>query len=419
MEQMSQRIIFHVDVNSAYLSWSAVNQLKCGESSIDIRKIPSIIGGSSEDRRGIVLAKSIPAKEFNIITGEPVVSALKKCPELKIFPPNHKLYMRCSNDMFKLLKEYSTVIERYSVDEVFMEMSHFKDNYLNKAHEIKLRIEEELGFTVNIGIGNNKLLAKMASDFPKKNSVHTLFKYEIKKKMWPMAVGDLFMVGKSAERKLIELNIRTIGDLATYNLNILKTIFKNYANTIYEYANGIDNSIVKGQDYLNVKGIGNSTTTSKDVFTETGALKVLLSLTETVAMRLRGNKTLCGVVVVSIKSNVFTTYSHQKTLLIPTDSTEEIFKAVTKIFKEMWNGEAIRQLGVRVTKLSNNETYQRSLFDDNKTDKQRALDKTIDNLREKYGNGAIIRSTFVNSEVSPMIEESKEEYLMMGGLYDS
>lgn len=418
MEDVLKKIIFHIDVNSAFLSWSAVNQLKANKKSIDIRRIPSIIGGSAEDRRGVVLAKSIPAKKFNIITGEPVVSALKKCPELKIFPPDHKLYRKCSNDMFELLTEYSEVIERYSIDEVFMEVSHFKNNYLSKAYEIKLRIEEELGFTVNIGISNNKLLAKMASDLPKKDSVHTLFKYEMKKKMWPMPVGNLFMVGKSAEKKLENLNIFTIGDLATYNLNILKTIFKSYATTIYEYANGIDDSSIKSEGYVDVKGIGNSTTMSKDVLTQSGALKVLLSLTETVSTRLRENKTLCGVVVVSIKSSVFTTYSHQKTLLTPTDSTEEIFKVVTKIFNYMWTGEAIRLLGVRVTKLSNNETYQRSLFDDDKIDKQRALDKTIDNLRTKYGSEVIMRSTFINSKAKPIIEDNEGDYLMMGGLYD-
>ncbi len=425
MKEISKRIVFHIDVNSAYLSWTAISQLKEDENSMDIRKIPSIIGGSLEDRRGVVLAKSIPAKKFNIITGEPIVTAMKKCPELKVFSPNRELYMKCSNAMYKLLQEYTSSIERYSIDEVFMEMGHFKDNYMSKAQEIKLRIEDELGFTVNIGIGNNKLLAKMASDFPKKNAIHTLFDYEIKKKMWPMAVGDLFMVGKAAEKKLLELNICTIGDLANYNLNILRNIFKSYAEVIYKYANGIDESPVNPQHFADVKGIGNSTTTREDIMSSREALKVLLTLTESVATRLRANKTLCSVVVVSIKSNLFTTYSHQRTLLGSTDSTEEIFKNVSKIFKDMWKGEAIRQLGVRVTKLTDNGVYQSSLFDlfdDNKSDKLRALDNTIDKLRAQFGEGAIVRSSLVNSTDSKYLkEEVKEEvedYLMMGGFYE-
>ncbi|WP_346940472.1 DNA polymerase IV [uncultured Clostridium sp.] len=420
MENKSERIIFHIDVNSAFLSWTAINLLRCGESEVDIRKIPSIIGGSIEDRRGVVLAKSIPAKKFNIITGEPIVAALKKCPQLKVYPPEHKLYTKFSNDMYKLLKPYSDFIERYSIDEVFMEASHFKYDYMEKAKEIKRKIEKDLGFTVNIGIGNNKLLAKMASDFSKKNSIHTLFKEEIRVKMWPLKVGDLFMVGKAAEKKLIDLNIFTIGDLANYNLSILRNIFKSYANIIYEYANGIDDSPINCDNYVDVKGIGNSTTTSKDILSIDEALKVLLSLTESVAKRLRANKSLCGIVAVSIKSNVFTTYSHQKKLLTPTDSTEEIFNLVKAIFKEMWRGEPIRLLGVRVTKLSDNSIYQKSLFDDEKIDKQRSLDSTIDKIREKYGDSSIIRSTFISSNNKKSFEEEKpEDYLMMGGLYDS
>jgi len=420
VENKSERIIFHIDVNSAFLSWTAINLLRCGESEVDIRTIPSIIGGSIEDRRGVVLAKSIPAKKFNIITGEPIVAALKKCPQLKVYPPEHKLYTKFSNDMYKLLKPYSDFIERYSIDEVFMEASHFKYDYMEKAKEIKRKIEKDLGFTVNIGIGNNKLLAKMASDFSKKNSIHTLFKEEIRVKMWPLKVGDLFMVGKAAEKKLIDLNIFTIGDLANYNLSILRNIFKSYANIIYEYANGIDDSSINCDNYVDVKGIGNSTTTSKDILSVDEALKVLLSLTESVAKRLRANKSLCGIVAVSIKSNVFTTYSHQKKLLTPTDSTEEIFNLVKAIFKEMWRGEPIRLLGVRVTKLSDNSIYQKSLFDDEKIDKQRSLDSTIDKIREKYGDSSIIRSTFISSNNKKSFEEEKpEDYLMMGGLYDS
>lgn len=171
-----ERIIFHIDVNSAYLSWTTVKQLKYGENNIDIRDVPSITGGNSDERHGIVLAKSIPSKKYNIQTVESVISAIGKCPHIKVYPADYKLYMRCSNAMYELLTEYSPQIQRYSVDEVFMEASHFKDSYMDKAYEIKLRLEKELGFTVNIGISHNKLLAKMASDFSKKNSIHTLFK---------------------------------------------------------------------------------------------------------------------------------------------------------------------------------------------------------------------------------------------------
>ena len=417
LDSYPERIIFHIDVNSAYLSWTAVKQLQYGENDIDIRLIPSIIGGDGESRHGIVLAKSIPAKKYNIKTGEPIVSALSKCPNLEVYRPDYSLYMRCSNAMVELLKEYSPVIQRYSVDEVFMDVSHFKNEYLNKAYEIKSRIKEELGFAVNIGISNNKLLAKMASDFNEKDAVHTLFKDEIKKKMWPLNVSDLFMVGKATESKLLKLNINTIGQLAQYDLEVLKPIFKSYANVIHSYANGIENSEVRSSNYIDIKGLGNSTTAKEDIKTREKALKVLLSLTESVAMRLRKNNNMCSVIVVSVKTNSFYRYSHQRKINNITDSTEEIFNEVTLIFDEMWNKEPIRQLGVRVTDLCSNEFYQRTFFDDNNIDKKRALDKAIDNIRERFGDNAIIRSTLINSEVKALTGGNGEEnYPMMGSI---
>ena len=412
-----ERIIFHIDVNSAYLSWTAAYQRQYGENNIDIRTIPSIIGGNSEERHGIVLAKSIPAKKYNIQTGETILSALTKCPEIKIFPPNYDLFMKCSNAMYQLLCQYSPLIQRYSVDEVFMDMSHFNYNYMEKAIEIKDRIEKELGFTVNIGISTNKLLAKMASDFKNKNSIHTLFKEEIPQKLWPLSVGDLFMVGRATEKKLSLLNINTIGELAKFDVNILKDKLKSHGILIHNYANGIDNSEVRSKNYLEVKGIGNSITIDHDVDNREEALKILLSLIETAAMRLRRNTTMCSVIVVSIKNSDLFKYSHQKTLENITDSTETIFWEATKVFDDTWKGESIRQIGIRWTNLCDNEFYQRTFFDDKKVDKLRAIDKVVDDIRSKYGNTAIIRSTFVNTDIKPLNGGvGEEDYPMMGSI---
>ncbi len=176
---MNGRTIFHIDVNSAYLSWEASYALQHG-SPIDLRTIPSIVGGNQSKRHGIVLAKSIPAKAFNILTGETVYSAFQKCPELVMISPNYERYIKASDAMVSLVKEYSPDIQRYSIDEVFLDYSNGHDHWLDTAYIIKDRIEKELGFTVNIGIGGNKLLAKMASDFKKPNNVHTLFSYEMR-----------------------------------------------------------------------------------------------------------------------------------------------------------------------------------------------------------------------------------------------
>lgn len=414
---MEERIVFHIDVNSAYLSWTAVRMLQLGETTEDIREIPSIVGGNTDERHGIVLAKSIPAKKYNIKTGEPVVDALKKCPNLKIFKPNYRLYMDCSNAMYNLLYEYSPIIQRYSVDEVFMDMSHFKENYMEKSIEIQNRIRSELGFNVNIGISTNKLLAKMASDFEPKNSIHTLFKEEIQSKMWSLPVDNLFMVGRATKKKLDKLNINTIGELAKFDINILESIFKSHGKVIHNYANGIEESSVRKYNYVNVKGIGNSTTIAWDVTLKEEALKIILSLTESVCIRLRNNNSLCKVVSISIKGYNFERYIHQRTLNNYTDCTEEIYKEIAKAFNESWRGEPIRQLGVRVTNLCSNEFFQGSLFDNKKLEKQRALDKTIDSIRERYGNNSVIRSTFLHSGIKAINGgNGEDDYPMMGSI---
>ncbi|MCR1949960.1 DNA polymerase IV [Clostridium sp. DSM 100503] len=414
---MEERIVFHIDVNSAYLSWTAVRMLQLGETTKDIREIPSIVGGNTDERHGIVLAKSIPAKKYKIKTGEPVVDALKKCPDLKIFKPNYRLFMDCSNAMYNLLCEYSPKIQRYSVDEVFMDMSHFKENYIEKAIEIQSKIRSELGFNVNVGISTNKLLAKMASDFDPKNAIHTLFKEEIKDKMWPLPVDDLFMVGRATKSKLDKLNINTIGELANFDIGILESIFKSHGKVIYNYANGIEESSVRKYNYINVKGIGNSTTIAWDVTSKEEALKIILSLTESVCIRLRNNKSLCKVISISIKGFNFERYIHQRTLSNYTDCTEEIYKEIVKAFNESWGGEPIRQLGVRVTNLCSNEFFQSSLFDNERLEKQRALDKTIDSIRERYGNYSVIRSTFLHSGIKAINGgNGEDDYPMMGSI---
>lgn len=393
-----EKIIFHVDVNSAYLSWTAVKQLQYGGNT-DIREIPSVIAGDIANRHGIILAASIPAKELGIKTGEPLFSAKQKCRNLEVYPPDYEWYIKSSNALVKILKSYSSKVQRYSIDECFLECSDFKDNYIEKAYELKNRIRNELGFNCNIGISTNKLLAKMAGDFKPKNSIHTLFKNEIKEKMWPLPVGDLFMVGKATKKKLDKLNIETIGEIANADVNFLKSVLNSHGKLIHEYANGIDNSRVEESEYLDIKGIGNSTTVAFDIDNREDALKILLSLTESVCMRLRENGSRAGLVAVSIKCNNFFYYSHQKALNNKTDSTSMIFEGVKRAFDECWKGERIRQLGVRVSKLSRDDYFQESFFDYEKNEKQMKIDKTIDALRKKFGNDSIMRSSFLNSGI--------------------
>lgn len=415
-----ERIIFHVDVNSAYLSWEAIYRLQRGET-VDLRTIPSAVGGDPKKRTGIILAKSGPAKKFNIQTGESLGAALKKCPELVMVPPNYSLYMKCSNAMTELLREYSPQIQRFSVDECFMDFTGMEKIYpdpLAVAHEIGNRLKTEYGFTVSIGISSNKLLAKMAGELKKPDGVSTLWPEEIQAKMWPLPVEELFMVGRATAPKLHKMSIYTIGDLAQYDPKFLAYNLKSHGHLIWQYANGLEDSLVKKSNRVMVKGIGNSTTLPKDIHTSEEAYLVLLSLTEMVAMRLRDIGQCARLVAVGIKTGEFDHYGHQHKVLTPTDSTTQIYEYAKTLFDESWRGEPIRHLGVRVSELCDNDFLQLSFFEDQKkAEKQRKLDAAIDEIRLKYDNKAIMRGCFAGSNVKPISGGvGEEDYPLMSSM---
>ena len=397
------KIIFHIDVNNAFLSWTAVEMLKNG-ANIDIRTIPAIIGGDESKRHGVVLAKSNVAKQFGIKTGEPIYFARKKCPQIQVFESNHKMYRGYSNKLYELFKEYTDKIERFSIDECFLDMTEFignninKENILNIAKEISTRIKTELKFTVNIGIANNKLLAKMASDFEKPDKIHTLWKEEISTKMWPLKVDELLMVGRKSIPKLEKIGIKTIGDLANYDKNVIYKLFGKFGKLIWEYANGIDDSPV---NYLKEKpkGIGNSITLPNDLNNREQIDKILLELTEQVTYRKKKEKMLASVVNVHIKDRNFRVFSHQRKMDIPTASTKIIYEEVKKLMNEMYrNSIYVRLLGVRVDNLVEEENMQLSLFVNANNKKQEKIDSVLDKIKDKYGYGSVKRATEINKK---------------------
>lgn len=404
MCSMKNKLIFHVDANSAYLSWSAIDRLQHGEK-LDLREVPSVVGGDEKSRHGIVLAKSLPAKKYGIKTGEPLLMARRKCSELISVPPQYELYVKCSNAMLDILNQYTPAVQRFSVDECFMDMTDMNnlyEDYSDLAYEIKDKIKNELGFTVNIGISNNKLLAKVASDLKKPDMVHTLFPNEIREKMWPLPVEDLFMVGRATTEKLYKLNIHTIGELANHEIEVLKSIFKSHGVLIWNHANGIEDSVVRKSDFINMKGMGNSTTIPFDVENRITAHMVLLSLSESVGMRLRNSQNCCRLVAVSIRTNKLKIYSKQRKIDFAIDSTKYIANIAYKLFDEVWKGEPIRHLGVSVSELCSNEFNQVSMFDDKDIDKNKAIDTAIDKIRLKYGSNSIVKSIFLHSGIKPV-----------------
>ena len=389
-------VIFHIDVNSAFLSWTGARLLAQG-GDVDIRTIPSAIGGDISKRRGVILAKSVPAKAFGVTTGEPITHALKKCPNLKIFQPDHSYYQSCSHQMLDLLGRYSPDITPYSIDECFMTYVPFPEaegSPVKGAHIIREQIKKELGFTVNIGISSNRLLAKMASDFKKPDRVHTLFPDEIPKKMWPLPVQDLFMVGHSSSAALELLGIKTIGDLAHTDPSILVSHLKSHGQTIWEYANGVEKTslIAKG---VVAKGIGNSTTLSSDITDSVAAGKVLLQLAESVSLRLRKAGQCANMISVEIKYSDFSSASHQMQADAPTQNSSQISSYAKKLFSELWDGRPVRLLGIRTSKLEDENNLQLSLFDMTDNKKLRKLDKALDEIRRKYGKDAVVRGSFL------------------------
>ena len=392
---MSERVIFHIDVNSAFLSWEAVERLKNGEQ-VDLREIPSAVGGDIATRHGVILAKSIPAKKYKVTTGEPVVDALRKCPELVVVQPHHELYQAYSRAFLSILKQYSDVIEKFSVDEAFVDMTGTRRLFgepVEAAERMKNQVYRELGFTVNVGISSNKILAKMASDFQKPNRVHTLFPEEIPTKMWPLPVGDLLFAGKSTVRKLNDMGIRTIGELANTDLQLLTNVLKKNGEVLWRYANGVDDSEVEPIRPEN-KGYGNSTTIPFDVTDAQTAKEILLKLTDKVCQRLRRDDVKVESVSVQFRFNDLTRASHQGILITATNITQEIYQMVCQLFDEKWDGTPIRLLGVSTTKVSKEDKgRQLSLFDDTDYEKLEKLDKAMDAIRSRFGNGAVVRAS--------------------------
>lgn len=407
---MADNIIFHIDVNSAFLSWEASKRLQENPEALDIRTIPAVIGGNEKLRHGIVLAKSVPAKKFGIHTGEPLVSARKKCPELVVIPPDFRLYVETSNKFIDYLKSIAPDVDQYSIDEAFCDLtgtSAIYGDHLALAYRMKSEISQKFGFTVNIGISTNRLLAKMASDFEKPDKVHTLFPEEIPEKMWPLPIGSLFSVGRSTKDKLISLGFHTIGDVAKCDRNLLISHFKKHGDTIWNYANGYDLGAVQKNSAS--KSYGNSLTLHYDVTDKETAKMILLSLCETVGARIRADHCYISVVSVNTTDCDFNQQSKQCTLDNSTNITEEIYNCAVNLLDEMWTQQPIRLIGVSTSHVTDAPTRQVSMFDTPQDMQLSKLNAAVDKIRQKYGEDSIKRARFIDNEYSHMTSGLSKE----------
>ena len=394
-----ERLIFHIDVNNAFLSWTAVDLLSKGYP-VDIRTIPAVIGGDEESRRGIVTAKSPVAKDMGIVTAESLYTARKKCPDLQVFPGDYRLYIKNSNLLYKYFCLFTDKIERYSIDECFLDMTGTELLYpdpIALAHKMKDEIKEKFGYTVNVGVANNKLCAKMASDFQKPDRVHTLFSYEIEKKMWPLPVGDLFMIGKASTKVLLSMGINTIGDLAKYDINILKRKFKSQGDLMHEYANGIDFSEVTPRISKN-KSVSTTQTLPKDIDNLKDLKKILLGQANRVGRELRNEKLYAQTIAVIFKNNEFVSYSHQMKLVNPTNISSDIYKYAVQVLEKGYRGDPIRLIGIRLADLTSSANFQISLFEEDNSVSNNKIQEVIDSIADKYGDSIIMPASMKVSD---------------------
>ena len=394
-----RKIIFHIDVNSAYLSWTAVEELKNG-GKVDLRQIPAIIGGDQKSRHGVVLAKSPSAKKYGIRTGEPVVNAFRKCPNLIMRAPDHRMYHEKSRRLMEYLRTFTEKIEQVSVDECYMDFTEIAYRFPSPqegAEWIREGVKRKFGFTVNIGISENKLLAKMASDFEKPDKTHTLFPDEIRQKMWPLPVSELYMAGRSSVEILKKLEINTIGDLAGAEEALIELHLKSHGRMLWEFANGIgDDQVQSVTD--EAKGIGNSTTLAEDAVTYEEAEKVLRNLAESVGTRLRKAGKKAGMLSVEIRYFDFRNASHQMQMEKPSAQPEVLLEKAGELFQELWSGEPVRLLGIRTSKLvEESAPEQLSLFDlkppEEPDEKHKKLKAALEELNNRFGKDTVIKGT--------------------------
>lgn len=388
---MMERIVLHIDVNSAFLSWSALKLLEEGYKK-DIRNEIAVIAGDPNKRHGVIVAASLPAKKIGIKPPVNLFEARKLCKNLIVIKPDYKYYKMKSDSMMNFIKRLFPDFQQYSIDECFVEYTSMKRIYGDEvkfAYKLKDEIYKRFGFTVNIGIGNNKVCAKMASDFEKPFKVHTLYQNEFKEKMYKKDISELFMSGKASCKKLRELNINTIEELANSDVNMLTRHLKSMGKLLYEYANGIDDSKVENQ-YDDRKGIGFSRTLEEDTIDKEKIFKYLKMFSDSISNELKRRNLYANTLIITIRNNEFKTNNHQKKYTNSFYKSSDIYEKSKDLFLELWDKQNVRLIGLRVTDFSSTNNVQLSMFDKkNENAKLYELEKIVDNINNKLGNSYI------------------------------
>ena len=386
------RIIFHCDLNGFYASVELL-------SHPDLRDVPMAVCGDPHSRHGIILAKNEPAKKFGIQTAETIWQAKKKCPDLVLLPPHHKLYREFSKRVNAIYDEYTDLVEPFGIDESWLDVTHtlhlFGGDATALANQIRARIKQELGLTVSVGISFNKVFAKLGSDYKKPDATTLISRENWKEIVWPLPVGDLLYVGGAARKLLKQYGITTIGQLAGCSQEMLETLMGKAGTQLYEFANGLDTSPVRSRyDAEPVKSVGNGTTFPQNLTTREQVHAGIAMLADSVATRLRHYGLYAGGLQVTVRDPEFHDRSRQCQLSAPTHLIRDLTETATELVHQLWKPPApIRAITVTAIHLvPEGQAYEQvDLFTPvPKKDKQEKLEGAMDRIRKKYGSGAIL-----------------------------
>lgn len=394
------RVIFLVDMNAFFIGCEALR-------NPSLKSRPAAVAGDPKRRSGIILTANYEARKYGVKTTMTIYQAEKLCPEIVLVPPDRKLYEEKSREVMELFGQFTPIVEQNSIDEAWLDLTGC-ENIWGKpteiAKNIMARINNELGLWCSIGISENKFLSKMAADLRKPQGISEIWLSEIKQKLWPLPVGDLYGIGKQTASKLHAMGFRTIGDLASIGKEILRTQFGKYGGEIYLLANGFDNSPVVPHEDGEMKSIGRSTTLPQDISDLKSAKDKVAELAEEVGADLRRHGKKCTTIQITIKHADFKTITRQKTIA-PTNLTKQIIAIANELLQKNWTNRAARLLGVSVSGFERTlEGTQLSLFgqqDNSSSEKEEKLERTVDIIRDKYGNDSVKRAVFLHRDETP------------------
>lgn len=408
---MNKRAILHSDANCFYASCEMV-------LNPDLREKAVAVCGSSEERHGIVLAKSEKAKKAGITTGMTNSEALKLCPDLIIVPPRFEYYSKFSKLLHKIYERYTDLIEPYGLDECWLDVSDSIKSPYEIAEEIRQAVKDELGLTVSIGVSFNKVFAKLGSDLKKPDAITVISEADFKSKIWPLPCSDLLYCGRQTTEKLHSFGVKTIGQLASLPRDFIEGRLGKNGILIWEFANGLDTSpVAHMNDKVQAKSIGHGITCIENLVNNDEAKKVIVSLSQDVGYKLRKSGLCARGVSLTIKNELLVSTSYQARVDNPiwdeVSLANEAYKLLEKNYNWSFNVRAISVTAIDL--VSNDVPIQASVFFDNdKEEKKKRLFKAIDDVNNAYGKGVLKPATVLDEKKMP--KHKNVEVTLPGGM---